>query len=633
MRTIAAILTIAQQLFLSVFVSSQNDWKKQFPEADAIYTNISCNIEIKMQDGKWIATSDFSEDLLYLTDNSVMSMNRGYIYHTNFNELKKWDAYTRVTDNKKLKVTNTKTNSSREDYIFYDDVKSTTFEFSGATIGATRHIEYQIQHNDLYLLNPFYFDRYFPVAQAELRITFPSDIKIKYLFKGLHSDNIKFTEVTKRNRTTYIFQISGLKGVQRYADSPDNSYYSTHVIFYIEQIKENDQWKNFLSSPDDLYNHYYQYVKNINQTISPELKEIVDSIKVSSNSDEEIARKIYKWVQNNIKYVAFESGMEGFIPREANLVYSRRFGDCKDMASILTSMMKYAGIPSYLTWIGTRHIPYDYTDVPLPIVDNHMICTINLNGKLIFLDGTDGACLFNTPPYSIQGKQAMIGIGENKYQIIRVPIAKKENNITIDSTFMEVTEKGIAGHIKVELSGYFATTLREILNYKNEKEKDDYLKERFSRGSNKISFTNWKIVQDSDRNIVTADFILEGYAKKLGNEWYLNMNLIKLYEHEEIDFPKREIPIEFKFLEHSSFVTALKIPDGFKISYLPKSTKYNNKTWGFNLQYSSTNGYVYLNQEFDNDYLMLEPDRFEEWNKVLENLFPNYKETISLSKN
>ena len=78
--------------------------------------------------------------------------------------------------------------------------------------------------------------------------------------------------------------------------------------------------------------------------------------------------------------------MEGFVPRDAKVVCSRRFGDCKDMASILTEMMQAAKIPAWFTWIGSRDLPYSFSSLPLPLVSNHMICTIQLKDQYIFLD-------------------------------------------------------------------------------------------------------------------------------------------------------------------------------------------------------------------------------------------------------
>ena len=80
------------------------------------------------------------------------------------------------------------------------------------------------------------------------------------------------------------------------------------------------------------------------------------------------ARLIFNWVQDNIKYVAFEDGMGGFIPRPAASVCHKRYGDCKDMASIITDMLRYAGIKGNITWVGSDELPYDYTE----IADGHI---------------------------------------------------------------------------------------------------------------------------------------------------------------------------------------------------------------------------------------------------------------------
>jgi hypothetical protein len=615
-------------------VLAQQEWKQKFPEAEAVYTNLLTEVNIQKQNGKWVAVSDHSEDLVFLTDNSIKMMSRGRIHHSSFNELKKWDAYTRLEGNKKLKVTNTNTTRSSQDYIFYDDSKATSFDFAGVAVNTSRHLEYQLINNDIHLLSPNYFERYFPVGDAELRITFPSDIKLKFILKGDQANKINFTETKQRNKTTWSFKIKDLVSYNAFSDAPDNSYYATHVIYYVEQIKENEQWINFLSSPEDLYRYNYEHIRNINKETSAEIKFITDSLTRGISDDEQKARKIYRWVQSNIKYVAFEEGMEGFIPREANLVCSRRFGDCKDMTSILTAMMNYAGIPAYFTWIGTRDIPYDYSEVPLPIVDNHMICAIKVKDNFIFLDGTDNGCIFGFPSYAIQGKQAMVSINEKESRIIRVPEMEIGKSLIKDSTFLELTENGIKGRIRIHLSGYFASNLYSTLTARNEKDHSDYFKSKYPRANNKIKFSNWEwnISDDHNTAIISADIQLPDYAKKLGDEWFLNLNLIKWFEYERIDVEKRKTAIKYDFMSGFSIVTALKIPDGYKVSFFPESDSYKNDAWSYKMIYSSDRDQVFLQQEFITDKLIKMPNLFHELNKALDKLTANYKQTIVLIK-
>ncbi|HEX2535236.1 MAG TPA: transglutaminase-like domain-containing protein, partial [Chitinophagaceae bacterium] len=444
-----------------------------------------------------------------------------------------------------------------------------------------------------------------------------------------------FTESKKKGLTTYTFTVNNLPASRSYEDAPDNSYYATQVIFYIDQVEENGTWKNFLSTVGDLYRYNYEFIRKTNESVSDELKQLTDSLVRGASTEREKARRIYRWVQTHIKYVAFEEGMEGFVPREASLVCSRRFGDCKDMASILTAMLRHAGLNAYFTWIGSRNLPYRYTETPLPIVDNHMICTVKLGEEYVFLDGTDESCLFGMPASGIQGKEALLAISEKEYKLLEVPVPKKEVNRYTDSTFLRFTDKGLAGTLRVCLTGYHASRLQSALNYRNEKEREEYLKRRFWRGTNKATYSDWKVTPSAtgDEVVVTADLELPDYGKKLGEEWILNLNLFKLYEHQEIDFPKRKSPIEHPFLEASSFVTVLQVPAGFKVSYLPKSQQFQNNVWGFNLAYQNSSDRILLTQEFSTNTLLMQPDQFEAWNKVLENLFPHYKQSIVLSKN
>ncbi len=112
----------------------------------------------------------------------------------------------------------------------------------------------------------------------------------------------------------------------------------------------------------------------------------------------------------------------------------------------------------------------------------------------------------------------------------------------------------------------------------------------------------------------------------------LNLNLQKLYEHEEIDYPRRKMPVEYDFRFIKKYVTVLTIPEGYTVSYLPKSNSFKNAVWGFTMNYEQKGNTIVLTQEFYNDHLLLTVDQFKAWNEVLEHLFPLYKESISLSK-
>lgn len=609
--------------------------QQKYPGESAVVLNHSIFYKISVQGGQPQVQSEETHQILYLSASSGAYLSKYGFTHSSFHELQQYAAYTRTAADKKIKVDNFTTTDSKSNGIFYDDVKETSFDFPDVAPGAVGNLQLSLLHKDPHLLSPFYFTRSIPVVNAELKISFPKDMSLKYVVKGLHSDKVVFSQEERHGETVYTFHVRDMDGERAYEDAPDGDWYATQVIFFIEKYRnESGQTVNYLSNPDDLYRLDRGFLANINKSVSPELQHVVDSLCRNAAGPEEKARKIYGWVQQNIKYIAFEQGMEGFVPRDANLVCDRRFGDCKDMSSILTFMLRTAGVEAWYTWVGTRDLPYTYTETPTPIVDNHMICTIRLKDKYIFLDGTDPNCVFGMPTEFIQDKQALVAIDDSNYKILTVPTPPKETNQLTDSTFLELTDQGIQGRIGVDLTGYYAMRLQGTLASMNEKNYQEYMKDRLHRGSNKFHLDSFRVVDLKDKGHVQlrGNFTLQDYAKHIGNEWYLNMNLFKFYVHEEIDYPKRKMPIEYNFLNKRKYVVVLRIPDGYQVSDLPAGKSYHNTVWGFDLRYEQKDGLLILEQEFDNAHLQLRADEFADWNKVLENLFPLYKETISLSK-
>ncbi len=57
-----------------------------------------------------------------------------------------------------------------------------------------------------------------------------------------------------------------------------------------------------------------------------------------------VVAAIYDFVVTNTRYVALEFGIHGYKPYRVDRVLARRFGDCKDKASLIVAMLKVAGV-------------------------------------------------------------------------------------------------------------------------------------------------------------------------------------------------------------------------------------------------------------------------------------------------
>ena len=205
---------------------------------------------------------------------------------------------------------------------------------------------------------------------------------------------------------SYIYQINELLGPKSYIGMPNYCKIHPHIIITPESYTIKNKSFQLMKTTKDLYTWYLGLVKKIgNRTES--LVPIVDELISKAKTDEEKIKNIYYWVQDNIRYVAFEYGIMGFKPEDCQSVLNNKFGDCKGMANLTKEMLKLAGFDARLTWIGTNDLPYNYS-LPSLVVDNHMICTVIHKGQYLFLDPTEKNSNLYENGARIQGKQALI---------------------------------------------------------------------------------------------------------------------------------------------------------------------------------------------------------------------------------
>jgi len=621
-----------------MFAQTAEEIQKIFPGTDMVYQDYQQELNIFIKNDEPVAEKKTNINMLMLTEKNVNMLSRYRVYHSSFSELTDLSAYTKVPAGgkyKTVKVTDKKTTSSTDNSIFYDDMKETTFDFPSLTQFAVAHVDYTQFHKDAHLLSAFYLPGYMPVVNASFTVTVPDNVNIKYVIKNDPKGLWKLTEEKKKRETVYKWTISNVKPEDNYSNAPDMRYFQPHVIVYITSYENKNGRQQYLSTIDDLHRWNTSFLKDLNLSPDPALKKIVDSITSDKTSERAKAAAIYSWVQQHIKYVAFENGVEGFRPRQASEVCAKRYGDCKDMSSILTQMMRMAGIKAYYTWIGTRELPYTYTETPLPIVDNHMISTALIDGEYIFLDGTDNNASFDMPPAFIQGKEALISINDKEYKVMKVSVADPAKSMIIDSTFISMNDKGLKGYQNVLYNGYFGKDVYSSLLYRDETETKEYINKRMSKGSNKFILGNYKINKlDPGQNIasISAEFEIPGYSKKVGSEYYINLHLEKIFGNNVINIEERKVPYEVDYNYTIRQYHILTIPEGYKVSYMPKDYSFENELVQINLYYKMDNGKLIAAQEIQNKKLLLDPSDFEEWNKPMKALQPYYKESVVLEK-
>jgi len=610
--------------------------RKKYSDENAVFVSRKENVELKFEKGQLMIYAKNYEELLLLTDKTSGYSERN-AYWSSFSEIQDLDARSLIPDGsgyKTIKVKDfSKTNEISEG-TFYDDSRSYKFILPGLVNGARSIISYTEKIKDPHLFGSFYFASFAPSEEVEYSVTFPSNIKLHYKLFHVNDSALKFTQKVSGKSTTYTWRMEGVKKIKQDENAPNFSYYTPSIVVLIDQYTEDGNTVKVLGDTNDLYNWYFDFVKNVNTAVSPAVKQVVDSLTSGAANDLEKVRRIFYWVQNQVTYIAYEDSLGGFIPREASLVCSRRFGDCKDMASTLVEMIRAAGLEAYQTWIGTRDIPFTFEDVPAPISTNHMICTYIQDGKYYFLDATGKDSPFDFPTSMIQGKQALIGMGKDKYRIVRVPVMDTDKNIYYDSVHLQLNKSHIQGAGELKVSGYNKIILGWRLLNLDKKDEHQYLVNLLEKGSNKFSLdsSSYENLSNREKDLgIKYAFGLEDYAQQNGNELYVNMHLKKIHMNDLLD-ADRIAPRDIEFKTIDKCVSTLDIPAGYKVSYLPENTSYNGPLGGFKMNYAVKGNLIVSETYFYLNTLMVYPTDFNEWNKMIRALSHSYTESVTLAK-
>jgi hypothetical protein len=611
---------------------------ERYKGENAVLLRHTEHVTITMENGAPRAVSRVEKEMLLLTDRAPSLYNVSYVHHGFFHKLGDVEAVSLIPDQKgyrSVRARDMKTTRSEDDNIFYDDARQTAITHPALVKYAKTRVSYTMHHMDIHFLPVFFFQHSTPAVHMVFKITAPRNVRIGHVMHGLNKGLVKYSVDEQRNTVTYTWTASDMPRFRSYGDAPSAGHLIPHVTPYIAEYTFRGEKVTVFGKVDDLYRFYYPFIKDINKQPDPKVKQLVASLTEGVTDPEEKARRIYAWVQRQVRYVAFEDGMGGFVPREAGLVCNRKYGDCKDMSSLLVAMFREAGLTAYFTWIGTRNKPYVYAETPLPVADDHMIATLKIGDRWVFMDGTDPTIPFGIPPYGLQGKEALIGMGENKYTIVKVPEANAAQNIMTDTTYLRLKGDMLEGTVVIRYKGYPAWDIATRMMYKNENEKANAVRSMTSRGSNKYIQTgfDYKISEDHAKDVyLRSDFQIGDYIQKAGAERYINLNLHRYYERDLLDTLVRKAPVERKYKIRTRQVVVFEIPAGFRLSYLPPDASGGVPgLWSYRISYHQSGTKVQLVKEYEVNSLYIKPEQFVAHNRLVNDLGAQYKESIILT--
>ena len=518
-----------------------------------------------------------------------------------------------------------------DENIFHNDTKLCVIKFPMAEKGKPFNYTFNENYHDVKYLTSFYFPQRLPVIERIIQFNIPSWLELDLREFNFEGYNIEKTTVKEGDITKIVFRIANTQAYKSESHAPNHAISYPHIICVTKAFTEAGKRTVLFETVKDLYGWYSTVCAEIGNN-PEELKTKVTELTAGKKTDQEKVESIFYWVQDNIRYIAFENGIMGFKPDAAQNVFKKKYGDCKGKANLLKTMLTIAGFDARLTWIGTSDLPYDYS-LPSLAVDNHMICTLILNGKKYFLDGTEEYIALNDYAQRIQGKQVLIEDGKN-HILDKIPEFTAERNKVNRANKVSVTDNQLTGNSITEYNGESKISVQSAFAATKNDKKAESLADFARNNNSNVEVSNISNSDFNDRQKplqLKYNFKANNQVTRTGNELYVVMDWEKDFSSMEMG-PERKNDYEFNQKYYLTTQTELTIPDGYKIDYLPASFKKNTPNWSFEGSYvNKGKTIVYIKNIIINKPILKKAD-FAGWNSFIADINKFYNDQVVLTK-
>jgi transglutaminase-like putative cysteine protease len=209
------------------------------------------------------------------------------------------------------------------------------------------------------------------VARERIRVLMPASRSISY---KLHGTPVEPTH--SQNGDTRVLEWT-------FSDLPPAVSEDRTPPWYIEtpwvELSEFSDWQAVRQWAQALYPE---------AKVPGELATLSDTWMRDSTDPERRARAALDYVQQNIRYLGIELGAGSYTPRSPETVLSGRFGDCKDQAYLLLTLLHRMGIEASPVLVNTSDRTLIADLLPSPTAFDHVIARAVIGGREVFMDPT-----------------------------------------------------------------------------------------------------------------------------------------------------------------------------------------------------------------------------------------------------
>jgi len=470
--------------------------------------------------------------------------------------------------------------ASATSYEVFSDLRLKAIKFSAADPGNVVGYEYVQKKRPFMFEDNWSFQSAIPTRRARFSLQMPSGWEFSN-----HWANFPKQDPQSAAGNTSTWEVENIPAVEiEPAMPPFAAIESRMDIKYFPRdpklrAKSSGSWNDI--------GIWYASLTNASRVASPELQQKVSQLTAGISDPFQKMQVLANYVQQQIRYVAIEIGIGGYQPHPAADVFRHQYGDCKDKATLLSTMLKQIGVDSYYVMIDTDRGIVN-PDFP-SLRGNHMIMAIQLPdsvqsvglngvvndpqlGRLLFFDPTNEYVALGSLPDYLQQNYGLL-ISADTSKLILLPLQSPATNRLLRTGTLSLSVAGnLGGQVQELRSGGPAEQSRAQFLGSLPADRAKILESFLGTFLNNFKLTGASIGNLEKYNeSLTVDyhFVADGYAKPAGNLLILRPRVVGEKGSSILTGKDRKYPIEFSGTSLQSDVFDITLPVGYVVDELP----------------------------------------------------------------
>jgi Domain of Unknown Function with PDB structure (DUF3857)/Transglutaminase-like superfamily len=529
-------------------------------------------------DGKWSATERGAIKVLQSGRHSISAWRA---YNTKTGRIRDFRGWLILPSGKEIEYQkNSILDQALSTDYTYDEGRAKRLECDpDAPPGSVFAYEVTEEEDTVFTTYPYSFQDSEPVAVSRFVLTLPAGWEAKAAIFN-HADLQPQVE-----DNTYSWELRDLPWIEREEHSPGLesiapwigvTYFPTGANPALRSLKDwaaVSQWlSGFIDPPAEP---------------TPIVRTKAAELTAGSKTELDKIRAIAAFAQQT-NYVEVAMNLTkggGYTPHSAEQVLTRNYGDCKDKAGLMRSLLKASGIEAYTVVIFSGNREYVRPQWPSPNQFNHAIVAIKVSaetnaatvlnharlGRLLIFDPTDPVTPVGDLPTEEQGSFALVvaGSGGDLVKVPQLPPDSARIERTVDARMDDTGH--LAAHLITEYFGQSGSSVRYQTQHGGMDKLKENLERSYSRRLGGITLDKISPADHSPEN--RMELAVDLGVGQFGQFMQQKMLVLKpgvLAPDMDYIFSNkvRKLPVRLESrLRHDSVV--IQIPAGFTIDELP----------------------------------------------------------------